>query len=79
MTGLTGVLSHTLERPVIDKTGLAGSYYFGVVKWAGDDSGGSSLPSLFALMREEFGLELKPELGPVPVLIIDYAEKPTAN
>jgi uncharacterized protein (TIGR03435 family) len=79
MTALTGLLSHTLERPVIDKTGLIGSYYIGVLKWAGEDSSSSSLPSLFALMREQFGLELKPELGPVPVLVIDHVEKPTAN
>jgi uncharacterized protein (TIGR03435 family) len=79
LTVLTGLLSHTLERPVIDKTGLTGSYYFGVLKWAGDDSSGSSLPSLFALMREQCGLELKAERGPVPVLVIDHAEKPTPN
>ena len=79
MTVLTGLLSHTLERPVIDKTGMTGSYYFGVLKWAGEDSTDSSLPSLFALMREQFGLELKAERGPVPVLVIDHAEKPTAN
>jgi len=79
ITSLSGSLSHTLGRPVIDKTGLTGTYYFGIVTWAGDDSSGSSLPSLFALMREQFGLELKPELGPVPILVIDHAEKPTAN
>lgn len=79
MTVLTGLLSHALERPVIDRTGMTGSYYFGVLKWAGDDSSGSSLPSLFALMREHFGLELKVERSPVPVLVIDHAEKPTAN
>jgi uncharacterized protein (TIGR03435 family) len=79
MTVLTGLLSHNLERPVIDRTGMTGSYYFGVLKWAGDDSSGSSLPSLFALMREQFGLELKVERDPVPVLVIDHAEKPTAN
>ena len=79
MTALTGLLSHNLERPVIDRTGMTGSYYFGVLKWAGDDSSGSSLPSLIALMREQFGLELKVERGPVPVLVIDHAEKPTAN
>jgi len=76
---LTGTLSHALGRPVIDKTGLTGSYYFGVLKWAGDESVGSSLPSLFALMREEFGLELKAEPSPVPILVIDHAEKPMAN
>jgi uncharacterized protein (TIGR03435 family) len=79
MTVLAGLLSQTLGRPVVDKTGLTGSYYFGVLKWAGDEGVGSSLPSLTALMHEEFGLELKGELGPVPVLVIDHAEKPTAN
>jgi bla regulator protein BlaR1 len=79
MPVLTGILSHAVGRPVIDKTGLTGSYYFGVLKWAGEESSGSSLPSLFALMREEFGLQLKAERGPVPVLVIDHAEKPTAN
>lgn len=29
ITVLTGTLSHALGRPVIDKTGLSGSYYFG--------------------------------------------------
>ena len=78
-TGLAGLLSLMLERPVIDKTGLSGTYSFGVVKWAGDDSSGSSLPSVFAFMREQFGLELKPEVGPLPVLVIDHVEKPTGN
>jgi uncharacterized protein (TIGR03435 family) len=79
MTVLTGLLSLTLERPVIDRTGMTGSYYFGELKWAGDDSSGSSLPSLVTLMREQFGLELKVERGPVPALVIDHVEKPTAN
>jgi bla regulator protein blaR1 len=79
MTILAGMLTHALERPVIDKTGLAGSYYFGILKWAGAESGGSSLPSLPALLREDFGLDLKPEPGPVPVLVIDHVEKPLVN
>lgn len=79
ITTLAGTLTHAFGRPVIDKTGLTGTYYFGVLKWAGDESVGSSLPSLPALLREEFGLELKTEPGPVPVLVIDHAEKPLAN
>ena len=79
ITTLTGMLTHSLGRPVIDKTGLTGTYYFGLLKWAGDDSAGSPLPSLFALLREEFGLEVKAEPGPVPVLIIDHVEKPMVN
>jgi bla regulator protein blaR1 len=79
ITNLTGALSRALGRPVIDKTGLTGSYYFGVLKWAGDEGSDSSLPSLSGLMHEEFGLELKAEPGPVPILVIDHAEKPMAN
>jgi uncharacterized protein (TIGR03435 family) len=79
ITTLAGTLIHALGRPVIDKTDLTGFYYFGVLKWAGDDSVGSSLPSLPTLLRDEFGLELKAETGPVPVLVIDHVEKPVAN
>ncbi len=73
------MLSRPLGRPVIDKTGLSGTYYFGLLRWAGDDGVGSSLPSLPALLREEFGLELKAETGAVPILVIDHVEKPVAN
>lgn len=79
MSALTGMLSRQLGKPVIDRTGLTGSYYFGVLKWAGDESIGSSLRSLSTLLREDFGLEWKGETGPVPILVIDHAEKPTAN
>ena len=73
------MLSNALGRPVIDKTGLTGSYYFGVLKWAGDEGVGSSLLPLPTLMREEFGLEMKAEVGSVPVVVVDHVEKPTAN
>jgi hypothetical protein len=66
----------TPGRPVIDKTGLPGTYYFDV-KYAGDNSPNSSLPSLEGALKEQFGLELKAETGPVEVLVIDRAEKPT--
>lgn len=79
LTLLAGGLSRIVGRPVIDKTGLAGDFYLGVLRWAGDEGAGSSLPSLPALLRDQFGLELKPETGPVPVLIIEHVEKPLAN
>lgn len=79
ITNLAGMLSRILRRPVIDKTGLSGFYYFGIMKYANDENPGSSLPSLPTLLREDFGLELKADPRPVPVLIIDHAEKPTPN
>ena len=79
MTTFAGVITRILGRPVIDKTGLTGFYDLGVLKWAGDESAGSSLPSLPTLLRDELGLDLKAERGPVPVLVIDHVEKPSAN
>jgi uncharacterized protein (TIGR03435 family) len=74
---LTGLLSVNVGRPVVDKTGLTGTYRLDL-RWAGD-SPNSSLPSLPTALRETFGLELKPDTGPVQVLVIDHAEKPFAN
>jgi uncharacterized protein (TIGR03435 family) len=30
-------------------------------------------------LKEQFGLELKPETGPVDVLVIDSAQRPTPD
>ncbi len=75
---LANMLSISAGRPVIDKTGLTGEYETDL-KWAGDDSVSSSLPSLGAALKESFGLELRPEIGPVRSLLIDHVEKPAAN
>jgi uncharacterized protein (TIGR03435 family) len=79
MAGLAGILSRVGDRPVIDKTDLTGTFYVGLLKWAGDESVASSLPSLPGLLRDEFGLELKAERGPVPALVIEHVEKPAGN
>jgi uncharacterized protein (TIGR03435 family) len=78
MSQIAGALAGHVGRPVIDKTGLPGTYYFDV-KYAGNNSPNSSLPSLPGALKEQFGLELKPDTGPVEVLVIDKAEKPLPN
>jgi uncharacterized protein (TIGR03435 family) len=75
MAQFASAVSFNVGRPVIDKTGLLDMYYLDL-KWAGDTTPISSLPSLPTAMRERFGLELKPDTGPVEVLVIDRAEKP---
>ena len=72
------VLAASVGRPVVDNTGLAGTYYFDV-KYAGNNSPDSSLPTLPGALKEQFGLELKSDTGPVEVLVIDRAERPTPN
>ena len=78
MAQFAAAVSFNVGRPVIDRTGLRDTYYLDLT-WAGDTTPISSLPSLTAAMRERFGLELKPDAGPVEVLVIDKAEKPLPN
>jgi uncharacterized protein (TIGR03435 family) len=75
---LASLLSLSAGRPVIDQTGLLGNYNLDL-KWAGDTTTDSPLPSLPAALREKFGLELKSQVGPVNTLVIDHVEKPSAN
>jgi uncharacterized protein (TIGR03435 family) len=73
-------LSWRLGRPVIDQTGLEGRYKL-TLKWTEDDVASSAAdgPSLFTAIQEQLGLRLEPAKGPVPVLVIDHAEKPSEN
>jgi uncharacterized protein (TIGR03435 family) len=75
---LAASLTFFMGRPVIDKTGLAGDYDLNLA-WASDTAENSSLPSLPTALREKFGLEMKPQTGPVDVLVVDHVEKPSAN
>ena len=78
MAQVADALGFELGRPVIDKTGLRETYYLDLT-WAGNTAPDSPLPSLPAMLREQFGLELKPDKGPVEVLVIDRAQRPTPN
>jgi len=75
---LAASLAQFAGRPVFDQTGLSG-YYNLMLMWAGDASADSSLPSLPATLKEKFGLELKPQVGPVNVLVVDHVERPSEN
>jgi uncharacterized protein (TIGR03435 family) len=79
MRELAGYLTRlpALGRPVIDKTGLQGSYGFSLdfASTPGDDS----LPDIFAALQEQLGLRLESTKGPVEILVIDRAEKPSEN
>ena len=75
---LVRMLAYTIGRPVLDKTGLTGQYIFDV-RWSGDTTAASPLPSLPAALRESFGLELKSEIAKADILVIDHVEMPTPN
>jgi uncharacterized protein (TIGR03435 family) len=74
MDHLAASLSTQLEGPVVDATGVEGTFDF-VVEWSLDDSG----PSLFTALQETLGLKLESRKASVPVIVIDRAEKPAGN
>jgi uncharacterized protein (TIGR03435 family) len=93
MANLVHLLSQQLGRIVVDKTGLTGKYDF-TLQWTPDETQGppsgppgigstpppeSSGPSIFTAIQEQLGLKLESQKGPVEILVIDHAEKPSAN
>ena len=77
-----------LDRPVVNKTGLAGKFDFDL-EWAPDETqfGGevpvapaeAASPPLFTAMQEQIGLRLTATKGPVAALVIDRAERPSVD
>jgi uncharacterized protein (TIGR03435 family) len=82
MHDLVSLLSSQLQKPVVDKTGLASKYDF-TLRWDPEQlslTGNSDKsPSLFTAVREQLGLRLDSTRGPLEVLVIDRAEKPSDN
>jgi len=89
---LAKALTRRLDRTVTDLTGLTGDYDF-TLEWTPDETQGprpteisdrqpgtSELgPSIFTALQEQLGLKLVAGRGPVEVLIIASAERPSAN
>jgi uncharacterized protein (TIGR03435 family) len=77
--GLATILEHVTGRPVIDKTGITGTYNI-KLKYAPMDDPDSSLPSVFTALQDQLGLKLIPQKVPVEELVIDHIDKaPTEN
>jgi uncharacterized protein (TIGR03435 family) len=66
-------------RPVTDRTGLKGRYTF-ELRWTNrDPEPDSDIRTLFTALQEQLGLKLEPIKGPGEILVIESAEKPSAN
>jgi uncharacterized protein (TIGR03435 family) len=92
---LTVNLASRLGRPVVDRTGLKGRYDFRLESspetrvplsgpgGPGDKSAGpaSGEPdsSIFTELQEQLGLRLESTKGPVDIIVIERAERPSAN
>jgi uncharacterized protein (TIGR03435 family) len=94
MSQFAEALSSVLGRPVQDMTGLSSVFDFSL-KWTPDESqptqkpgvqgdvapaaDNASNPSIFGAVQEQLGLKLEARKGPVEILVIDHAERPTQN
>jgi uncharacterized protein (TIGR03435 family) len=67
-------------RPVIDRTGLSGTYDL-TLEWAGMLNGQPNPdgPTFEKALREQLGLKFVSDKGPVEVLVVDHVERPGAN
>ncbi len=83
MAELSGQLGSYLGKQVIDQTGLTGPYeidlHFAPVEQDVNPNSNETAPSIFTALQEQAGLRLEATKGPVEVLVIDHADKPSAN
>jgi uncharacterized protein (TIGR03435 family) len=90
---LVSLLSATVGRSVVDRTGLKGTYDI-YLKWTPDfvrqRATGETVringvefdpsgPSIFTALQEQLGLKLESERGTVEALVIDHIERPTPD
>ncbi len=76
MSTLASYLSDFTGRPVVDRTGLPGTYGITLAFSQGDQN---DRPGIFTAVQEQLGLKLEPGRAPVEVFVIDHIERPSAN
>ena len=81
----------SVDRPVVDRTGLSGGVDLTLEympqpaqpgSLASADASApdpSGPPLIFTALQEQLGLKLEPQTGPVQVLVIDHVEHPSEN
>ena len=83
MGNLASILTSHMKAPVLDKTGLTGTYDF-ILQYSGstmDDAKDDPevWPPLMMAVPDQLGLKLQPSKGERKFLVIDHIEKPSAN
>ncbi|HME99763.1 MAG TPA: M56 family metallopeptidase [Terriglobia bacterium] len=90
---LAGFLSHFVDRQVIDRTGLKGTYEVELPPWNPTNPIGTRVrlddndepqpnpndASIFTVLQERLGLKLESSRAPLEVYVIDHVERPDPN
>jgi uncharacterized protein (TIGR03435 family) len=79
ITQFISFLAHPLDKPIVDKTNLTGSYNIDL-KFAPEGDTASTQPSIFTAIQEQLGLKLESQKVPFETLVIDHFDHiPTQN
>ncbi len=70
-------IEQTVDRPVVDETGLSGWFAL-FLEWS-DDPAQTEKASIFTALREQLGLKLEATERPLEVIVVDSAERPAPN
>ena len=90
---LVKLFSRLTDRIVIDRTGLTGAFDVNLQRFNPDGlpnfgppglpppgpPADSDVPSFFTAIQEQLGLKLDAQRGPMDVIVIDHAERPTSD
>jgi uncharacterized protein (TIGR03435 family) len=83
MGQLAPLISLVVQRPVVDRTGIAGNFdiemTFSPGQAPGGDLGNPDAPSIFTALEEQLGLKLDAQREMVDVLVIEKIDRPTEN
>jgi uncharacterized protein (TIGR03435 family) len=90
MQAFADSLGEFMDRPVVDRTSLKGTFEF-KVEWESEPDSPSNSgpgmigrmmhagPAMFTAIEEQLGLKLESTKGLVEVLVIDHVEQPSPN
>lgn len=82
LSDLTYSLSGLLEQHVVDRTGLTGTYSF-ALEWQKEQQPngmmGATAGAVSAALRDQLGLNMESGKALVDMIVIERAEKPSAN
>jgi len=76
---LTGRIQSFIDRPIVDATGLPGTFEWTLAVNLVAISDDVGLPPIFGALQEQLGLKLEPRTGPIDVLVIDSIQMPSEN
>jgi uncharacterized protein (TIGR03435 family) len=95
MADLATMLTSFVDRPVVDGTGINGLFDMKIDPWnpfvngvpegagQGNEEFGpvdfNTLPTLFTLLPDKFGLRLDPTRAPLDTIVIDRAQRPSED